>query len=93
MHGDKDTFRLAFSLAGKVAEHRQVTMPARDALGYSLNATAGNGAMFQHQGMVQHTPGADQRPAFLHRTGNHSERCMGYMTVVRSQDLRSKLAS
>eukprot|EP00775_Hariotina_reticulata_P003263 gene3263-3541_t len=81
MHGDKDTFRLAFSLAGKVAEHRQVIMPARDALGYSLNATAGLGAMFQHQGMVQHTPGADQRPAFLHRTGSSTE-CPVFDCVV-----------
>ncbi|WIA35119.1 hypothetical protein OEZ86_003600 [Tetradesmus obliquus] len=64
MHGDKDTYRLAFGLAGKLAQHRQVALQPRDAMAVVM--PPGEMPYLQHQGMVQHTP--DERPAFLHRT-------------------------
>lgn len=69
MHGDKDSWRLAFGLANKTHAYRQVSMPPRDALSYAN----GSRTPFKHAGMVQHTP--DARPAFLHRTGDRGCSC------------------
>lgn len=67
MHGDKDTYRLAFALANKAAEYQQVKMPPRDAMSVVNGTATIRGTAYVHQGMVQHTP--DGKPAFLHRTG------------------------
>lgn len=64
MLGDKDSYRLAFALANKLPEYQQIKLPPRDAMAVT---DAVPGIMYKHQGMVQHT--ADERPAFLHRTG------------------------
>jgi hypothetical protein len=47
MHGDKDTYRLAFSLARKLAQHRQVAIKPRDAMAVVM--PAGGMPYLQHQ--------------------------------------------
>lgn len=67
MLGDKDTYRLAFSLAGKVGDFQQVKVRPRDAMTEVQRHETVAGIAYVHQGMVQHTP--DEKPAFMHRTG------------------------
>ncbi|KAK9839306.1 hypothetical protein WJX81_006877 [Elliptochloris bilobata] len=64
MYGDKDTFRLAFHLAGKPSAFWQVPTPPRSALDHS--PTNDKPVSYLHVGMVQHDPAG--RIAFLHRT-------------------------
>ncbi|KAL3146379.1 hypothetical protein ABBQ32_003064 [Trebouxia sp. C0010 RCD-2024] len=62
MHGDKDTYRLAFHLANKSAHFAQVTAAPAQA----LDASSKHAPFYKHTGMVQHD--WDGNMAFLHRT-------------------------
>lgn len=62
MHGDKDTYRLAFHLANKSSDFAQVPTPP----GQALDAHPGNMPFYRHTGMVQHDWNGVM--AFLHRT-------------------------
>uniref|UniRef100_A0A7S0R6P1 Uncharacterized protein n=1 Tax=Chlamydomonas leiostraca TaxID=1034604 RepID=A0A7S0R6P1_9CHLO len=72
LHGDKDTFEIAFMLANKTAEFAQVKVHARQALGYVKHEDK-----YHHRGMIQHAP--DGRLAFHHRTSGAKvmEHCSG----------------
>ncbi|DBA84574.1 TPA: hypothetical protein ACH3X2_006154 [Trebouxia sp. C0005] len=63
MWGDKDTYRLAFALAGKANAFQQVTLSPRLAL--DAGGTPPE-PPFRHTGMVQHD--LDGNLQFLHRT-------------------------
>eukprot|EP00877_Chromochloris_zofingiensis_P003033 jgi/Chrzof1/12730/Cz07g05150.t1 len=65
LHGDKDTFLVAFSLAGKPNEFQQVKHNPRE----GLNNYKTERGVYQHFGMIQYAP--DGRPAFHHRTGTN----------------------
>jgi hypothetical protein len=54
MHGDKDTYRLAFGLAGKLQEHRQVALKPRDAMAVVM--PPGHMPYLQHQVSSNHHP-------------------------------------
>ncbi|KAL6765645.1 mannosyltransferase putative-domain-containing protein [Haematococcus lacustris] len=79
IHGDKDTFPLAFALAGKAAEFRQVSIPPGGAFWWNRDVlevkASGAGAApnftdgWQLVGMVQWEP-EGRGPAFMHRTMN-----------------------
>ncbi|KAI8471635.1 MAG: mannosyltransferase putative-domain-containing protein [Monoraphidium minutum] len=62
MHGDKDTYLLAFHLAGRAADFRQVAHWPRD----GVNEVPGHAHRYHHIGMVQSDPAG--LPAFLHRS-------------------------
>ncbi|KAK9814131.1 hypothetical protein WJX72_001060 [[Myrmecia] bisecta] len=64
MYGDKDTFRLAFNLAGKKRDFKQVTIPPCAPL--DANPLNKPPTVFLHVGMMQHDPYGNV--AFLHRT-------------------------
>ncbi|CAL8463979.1 g3514 [Coccomyxa elongata] len=87
MYGDKDTFSLAFHLAGKAEQYHQVAIPPS----CPLDASPQNAEpiTYLHAGMVQHDPSG--LPAFLHRTAegkvypfNHGFRRADYLTVPLS---------
>ncbi|CAK0786177.1 hypothetical protein CVIRNUC_009390 [Coccomyxa viridis] len=87
MYGDKDTFRLAFALAGKSDYFEQVSLPPS----CPLDASEDNAepVKYLHAGMIQHDPSGN--PAFLHRTAegkvypfNHGYRKAHYLTVPLS---------
>ncbi|GBF93630.1 alpha-glycosyltransferase [Raphidocelis subcapitata] len=67
VHGDKDTYKLAFLAAGKLPEFRQVPVFARDA----MRRVEGHEFAFHHLGALQSFP--DGAPAFLHRTSFNSK--------------------
>ncbi|KAI8468862.1 MAG: mannosyltransferase putative-domain-containing protein [Monoraphidium minutum] len=67
MNGDKDTYRLAFLLAGKSRDFYSVPELPRD----GMRRVPGHKHEYHHKGMLQMTP--DGRPAFFHRTAFNSK--------------------
>jgi len=63
LHGDKDTFYIAFHLAGKLGSFYQVAIAPREAVN---DLSEPQEYPYRHQGVLQHAP--DGRVAFHHRT-------------------------
>ncbi len=62
VHGDKDTFRVAFHLAGKMQDYYQVPVFARDA----MREVPGHKHRFHHLGMFHASPNGSL--VIFHRT-------------------------